>query len=87
VTFLNNNQGVSVTHERAANAANHEDAILWRWFSLLFEEGRIRWCRSSSGWLVSIDHKHLSTEDSFDEAIREAKLKLSIRPTRKKSKS
>jgi len=58
--------------EKAANAANAEDAALWRWFCALFEDGRLRWCKSASGWLVSIDHKHLSTEASFYEAIRVA---------------
>ncbi|MFM0616079.1 hypothetical protein PQR37_18595 [Paraburkholderia nemoris] len=70
--FVNN------TREQAAHAANTEDAALWRWFCLLFEEGRIRWCKSAAGWLVSVDHKHLSTEQSFDEAIRNAKQQLSI---------
>jgi hypothetical protein len=63
--------------EQAANAANTEDAALWRWFCLLFEEGRLRWCKSAAGWLVSIDHKHLSTEQTFDEAIRSAKQRFS----------
>jgi hypothetical protein len=85
VTSLQKHQADSAIHERAANAANNEDANLWRWFCLLFEEGRIRWCRSPSGWLVSIDHKHLATEESFDEAIRKAKQKLSVGPTRKRS--
>ncbi|SOE90619.1 hypothetical protein SAMN05446935_9930 [Burkholderia sp. YR290] len=64
--------------EKAANAANAEDADVWRWFCALFEEGRLRWCRSPNGWLVSIDHKHLSTEDSFDEAIRVARDRLEV---------
>lgn len=36
-------------------------------------EGRVRWCRSAGTWLVSIDHKHLATEESFDEAMRAAR--------------
>jgi hypothetical protein len=61
--------------ERAANVANAEDASLWRWFCELFEEGRLRWCHSANGWLVSIDHKHLSTEENFDDAIRIARMR------------
>lgn len=54
----------------AAASANQEDADLWRVFSNLYEERRIRWCDSARGWLVSIDHRHLATESSFDSAIR-----------------
>jgi hypothetical protein len=54
----------------AAKLADKEDATLWRWFSGLYEEGRIRWCRSAEGWLVSVDHRHLATEPDFDSAIR-----------------
>ncbi|MFM0325669.1 hypothetical protein [Caballeronia glebae] len=58
------------TRSDAARQADKEDATLWRWFSDLYEEGRIRWCRSAQGWLVSVDHKHLATEPDFDAAIR-----------------
>ena len=54
----------------AAVSANQEDADLWRVFSNLYEERRIRWCNSARGWLVSIDNRHLATESSFDPAIR-----------------
>ena len=54
----------------AALLADKEDARVWRWFSELYEEGRIRWCRSAQGWLVSVDHRHLATEADFDAAIR-----------------
>jgi hypothetical protein len=54
----------------AAKQTYKADATLWRWFSDLYEEGRIRWCRSAQGWLVSVDHKHLATEPDFDAAIR-----------------
>jgi hypothetical protein len=54
----------------AAKNADREDATLWRWFSDLYEDGRIRWCRSARGWLVSVDHKHLATDPDFDTAIR-----------------
>jgi len=61
------------TRRDAANFANAEDAALWRWFCVFFEEGRLRWCRSASGWLVSVDHKHLSTNHDFYDAIRVAR--------------
>ena len=57
----------------AAKLADKEDAMLWRWFSELYEDGRIRWCRSAQGWLVSVDHRHLATEADFDAAIRVAR--------------
>ncbi|MGC1548184.1 MAG: hypothetical protein WA777_06610 [Rhodanobacter sp.] len=57
----------------AALAANAEDASIWRWFALLLEERRIRWCCSSDYWLVSVDNKHVATENSFDKAIRNAR--------------
>jgi hypothetical protein len=56
----------------ASASANQEDADLWRIFSQLYEERRIRWCNSARGWLVSIDNRHLSTESTFDQAIRRA---------------
>lgn len=56
----------------AASIANRDDAELWRWFCLMFEERRIRWCESGRGWLVSVDHKHLATEPDFDAAVRNA---------------
>lgn len=56
----------------AATSANQEDAQLWRMFSQLYEERRIRWCNAADGWLVSIDHRHLATEATFDQAIRRA---------------
>lgn len=70
-------QNMSVSFDtvrtRAAKHADKEDASLWRWFSELYEEGRIRWCRSPQGWLVSVDHKHLATESDFDAAIRKSR--------------
>jgi hypothetical protein len=32
------------------------------------------------GWLVSVDHKHLATEEDFDYAIRVAKQRYAITP-------
>ncbi|SAL65306.1 hypothetical protein AWB74_03573 [Caballeronia arvi] len=56
--------------------ANAEDATVWRWFSLLLQDSRIRWVRAHEGWLVSIDHRHMATEATFDEAMRAAKARL-----------
>ena len=62
-------------HARAAAAlaANAEDASIWRWFALLLEERRIRWCCSGDRWLVSVDNRHVATDSSFDKAIRTAR--------------
>lgn len=62
-----------VTRSEAASMANRDDADLWRWFCRMYEERRIRWCISTYGWLVSVDHKHLATEADFDAAIRNAR--------------
>ena len=56
--------------------ANAEDASLWRWFSLMLQDARIRWCVAHGNWLVSVNHRHVATEASFDEAIRAAKARL-----------
>jgi hypothetical protein len=63
----------------AANAANAEDADIWRWFANLVEERRIRWCLANGSWLVSVDHRHVATDENFDEAIRGAKLRTQRR--------
>lgn len=64
------------THIRqnAANAVNAEDADIWRWFAGLVEERRIRWCLAGGSWLVSVDHRHVATDENFDHAIRTARL-------------
>ncbi|KDB05937.1 hypothetical protein LIG30_4557 [Burkholderia sp. lig30] len=59
--------------EQAAASANAEDASIWRWMSALIDERRIRWCYAAGKWLVSVDHRHVATDDSFDRAIRTAK--------------
>ena len=53
--------------------ANADDASLWRWFSYLLEERRIRWRYHFGSWLVSVDCVHVATELTFDRAIRQAK--------------
>ena len=61
------------TRALAAASANAEDASLWRWFSAMLDGGQIRWCRAAEGWLVSVNHRHVATAASFDEAIRTAR--------------
>lgn len=58
----------------AAVAANAEDASIWRWFSVLLEERRIRWRYMFDSWVVNVDRAHVATEQNFDDAIRAAKL-------------
>lgn len=58
----------------AAAAANAEDAAIWRWFSVLLEERRIRWRYVFDCWVVSVDRMQIATEETFDEAIRAAKI-------------
>ncbi|WP_235025803.1 hypothetical protein [Caballeronia arationis] len=65
--------GLQEARALAAASANAEDASVWRWFSALLESGRIRWCLRDTGWLVSVNHRHVATAASFDEAIRTAK--------------
>ncbi|SAK76857.1 hypothetical protein AWB83_03957 [Caballeronia ptereochthonis] len=64
---------LDLARTHAATQANAQDGDLWRWFSLLMEERRIRWCQADGCWLVSVDHRHVATESTFDRAIREAR--------------
>ncbi|WP_250510627.1 hypothetical protein [Caballeronia sp. GACF4] len=57
----------------AAAGANADDAEVWRWFSLLMQDRRVRWCQAHDRWFVTVDNRHVATEPSFDEAIRRAK--------------
>ena len=58
----------------AALVANGEDASLWRWFSYLLEERRIRLRFHFGSWLVSVDRVHVATARTFDCAVRQAKV-------------
>ncbi|MGU7784807.1 hypothetical protein [Burkholderia sp. PU8-34] len=64
---------MQLARDQAAAAANAVDAALWRWLSALLDERRIRWCHAAGNWLVSVDHRHVATESTFDDAIRTAK--------------
>jgi hypothetical protein len=70
--------GIATLDDRAlaAAGANAEDAELWRWFSLLMQDRRVRWCQADDRWFVSVDNRHVATEPSFDEAIRRAKARV-----------
>ncbi len=63
----------------AAAAANAEDAALWRWFSALLEERRIRWRYAFDNWVVNVDRMRVATEPTFDDAIRAAKDEAELR--------
>lgn len=57
----------------AAAAVNAEDASVWRWFSALLEERRIRWRYMFDSWIVNVDRTCVATERTFYDAIRAAK--------------
>jgi len=63
----------------AAAVANAEDASIWRWFSALLEERRIRWRYTFDCWVVNVDRVRVATESTFDGAIRAAKDEAELR--------
>ena len=63
----------------AAAQANADDASVWRWFSALLEERRIRWHYTFDSWIVSVDRTHVASESTFDGAIRAAKYEAEMR--------
>jgi hypothetical protein len=63
----------------AAAVANAEDASVWRWFSVLLEERRIRWRYTFDNWVISVDRMRVATEPTFDGAIRAAKDEAELR--------
>jgi len=73
VRHMNSPDELQKARQVAALAANSEDASVWRWFSALMEERRVRWCLATDRWLVSVDHRHVATERTFDSAMRSAK--------------
>ena len=62
------------TRNEAALVANAEDASLWRWFSCLLEERRIRWRFHFGSWFVSVDRVQVAAERTFDRAVRQARV-------------
>lgn len=63
----------------AAAAANAQDAALWRWFSALLEERRIRWRYTFDSWVINVDRARVASESTFDGAIRAAKDEADLR--------
>lgn len=57
----------------AAAAVNAEDASVWRWFSALLEERRIRWRYAFDRWVITVDRARVAVEPTFYDAIRAAK--------------
>ncbi|WP_206362279.1 hypothetical protein [Paraburkholderia caledonica] len=53
-----------------SRAAAEEDGRIWRWFSELYGNGRLRWCKSTEGWLIAVDGYPLAIEQDFGVAIR-----------------
>ena len=57
----------------AAATANAIDASIWRWFSVLLEERRIKWRYAFDCWVINVDRMQVAKESTFDGAIRAAK--------------
>lgn len=66
-------KAIQPTRLDAAAAANAEDASIWRWFSALLEDRRIRWRYMFDTWVVHVDRTRVAAGPTFDEAIRAAK--------------
>ena len=69
---------LQAARRRVAARVNAEHALLWRWFSGLLEERRIRCCRANDKWIISVDHRHPATSSSFDSAVREAQMRTAV---------
>ncbi|AMR82450.1 hypothetical protein A2G96_30290 [Cupriavidus nantongensis] len=59
--------------DEAAALANAEDASVWRWFSALLEDRRVRWRYMFGYWIVCVDRMRVASELTFYDAIRVAK--------------
>ncbi|BEU27748.1 hypothetical protein [Paraburkholderia terrae] len=75
---------IDIVRLQGLAVANAEDATLWRWFSLMLQDARIRWRHAHGNWLVSIDHRHVATEATFDEAMRAAKARFDTPDNRRR---
>jgi hypothetical protein len=73
IAYIPDADTVSRARLEAAAAANAEDASVWRWFSAMLEERRIRWRFAFDTWAVQVDKRHTATKPTFYEAIRAAK--------------
>jgi hypothetical protein len=68
--------------KEAAACANAEDAAVWRWFSNLYDQGLIRWCKTNRGWLISVDHRHVATTATFGKPWHEHRTPVTNEPRR-----
>ncbi len=65
-------QHLEVIRLRAASSANSKDAALWPWFSDMMEDNRVTCIRKADVWSVRVDGRLLTTDRSFDRAVRAA---------------
>jgi hypothetical protein len=63
---------LNIVRLRAASAANAVDAGVWRWYSDLMEDDRLKCTKTTQGWAVEIDGVCAVHDRSFDCAIRRA---------------
>ena len=70
---MNEMESMKRIRSEAAAAANADDAGVWRWFSALLEERRIRWRYMFDSWVVHVDRTRVASELTFYDAIRAAK--------------
>lgn len=61
-----------MTRLAGAAQANHEDAVLWRWYSDMMEDRRIVAKPTNGKWVVKVDREECAGSVSFDTAIRKA---------------
>ncbi len=69
---MNNVEQLEMVRLRAAVNANVEDAAVWRWFADLMEDNRVACQRRNASWSITVDGQPLSSNTSFDSAIRTA---------------
>ncbi|WP_137924920.1 hypothetical protein [Cupriavidus sp. 2SB] len=65
-------QNIEVIRLRAAASANMQDAAMWRWYSDMMEDNRISCLRKDGLWSAWVDGRLLSTNRSYDVALRTA---------------
>ena len=63
-------QSIEIARLNAAVNANIDDARVWRWYSDLMEDDRVRCERTRRGWQITIDDCHTVEDESFDCAVR-----------------
>ena len=58
----------------AAAQANSADARMWRWYADAMEERRLRCQWKDRYWVVTLDGRNISSDQSFDSALRAAQI-------------